>query len=75
IDIQRYQTKVKFDAQIGKTVEVLVEGKSKQGGGQLSGKTRDFKICVFEGDESKIGKLVKVKVTKATAGTLIGIKV
>jgi len=72
ISIQRCQTLLKFKAQIGRTVEVLVEGKSKLGGNQLSGKTRDFKICVFDGHESQIGKLIKVIVTDATAGTLIG---
>lgn len=75
IGIQRYQTKIKFEAQIGKTVEVLVEGKSKQGGNQLSGKTRDFKICVFEGSNNKMGDLVKVKIIDTTAGTLIGERV
>lgn len=74
IAIQRQQTKLKFESKIGKTLEVLVEGKSKQGGIQLSGKTRDFKICVFDGEEHQIGKLVKVKVVKATAGTLIGVQ-
>jgi tRNA-2-methylthio-N6-dimethylallyladenosine synthase len=72
IGIQRCQTLLKFKAQIGKTVEVLVEGKSKQGGNQISGKTRDFKICVFDGIENQIGCVVKVIVTDATAGTLIG---
>lgn len=72
IEIQRHSTKQKFESQIGRIVEVLVEGKSKHGGNQLSGKTRDFKICVFEGDDNQVNHLVKVKVTKATAGTLIG---
>jgi len=72
IDIQRKSTKQKFESQIGKLLEVLVEGKSKQGGKQLSGKTRDFKICVFDGEENRIGQLVKVNVIRATAGTLIG---
>jgi len=71
IAMQRKHTKLKFQSQIGKTVQVLVEGKSKQGGKQLSGKTRDFKICVFEGNENQIGCFVKVEVTDATPGTLI----
>jgi tRNA-2-methylthio-N6-dimethylallyladenosine synthase len=72
IGIQRHQTLLKFKAQVGKTVEVLVEGKSKLGGNQLSGKTRDFKICVFDGTENQTGSIVNVLVTEATAGTLIG---
>jgi tRNA-2-methylthio-N6-dimethylallyladenosine synthase len=72
IGIQRLQTKLKFESQVGRIVEVLVEGKSRLGGIQLSGKTRDFKICVFDGDVNQIGKLVNVKVKNSTAGTLLG---
>jgi tRNA-2-methylthio-N6-dimethylallyladenosine synthase len=72
IGIQRYQTAAKFNAQVGKTVEVLVEGTSRQGGKQISGKTRDFKICAFDGSREQIGQLIKVRVTSATSGTLIG---
>ncbi|MFB3844919.1 MAG: tRNA (N6-isopentenyl adenosine(37)-C2)-methylthiotransferase MiaB [Candidatus Cloacimonadaceae bacterium] len=75
IEVQREQTKKKFQVQIGKTVEVLVEGKSKRGGNQVSGKTRDFKICAFEGGENIIGQIVRVRVTGATAGTLIGVMI
>ncbi len=75
IELQREMTAVKFKNQIGKTVEVLVEGPSRQGGNQLSGYTRDFKICVFNGSPDLIGTLVKVKITEATAGTLIGVPV
>lgn len=72
IDLQRQKTFKRFQKQVGKTVEVYVEGKSKHGGDQFSGKTRDFKICAFTGTEDMIGKLIKVRVQKATAGTLIG---
>jgi tRNA-2-methylthio-N6-dimethylallyladenosine synthase len=73
IELQREVTLAKFRSQIGKIVEVYVEGVSKHGGKQLSGKTRDFKICAFDGsNEAMIGKLVKVRVLDATAGTLIG---
>ncbi|MCB5262504.1 MAG: tRNA (N6-isopentenyl adenosine(37)-C2)-methylthiotransferase MiaB [Candidatus Cloacimonetes bacterium] len=71
IDLQREITLRKFRAKIGKEVEVYVEGFSKKSKSQVSGKTRDFKIAVLTGDESKIGTLVKVKVSQATAGTLI----
>jgi tRNA-2-methylthio-N6-dimethylallyladenosine synthase len=71
IDVQRIVTRYKFQSQIGKMVEVLVEGKSRQGTNQYSGKTRDNKICVFDGTDDYTGKLVKVKVINATSGTLI----
>jgi tRNA-2-methylthio-N6-dimethylallyladenosine synthase len=72
INLQRLQTKLKFDAMVGTNVEVLIEGESKLAGEQLSGKTRDFKICVLNGDKKLIGHLVKTKVIKSTPGTLIG---
>jgi len=57
---------------IGKTVEVLVEGRSKKGEGQLSGKSPQFKTVVFPDDGSACGDKVMVRITEATAHTLIG---
>ncbi len=74
IDLQREITLQKFQSQIGKTTEVLVESKSKHGGNQYSGKTRDYKTCVFESDEDCIGKIIRIQITSATSGTLIGEK-
>lgn len=71
IELQREITLNKFRAQIGKHVEVYVEGFSKKSNRQVSGKTRDHKIAVLNGDESKIGTLARAKVIAATAGTLI----
>ncbi|MDD2229298.1 MAG: tRNA (N6-isopentenyl adenosine(37)-C2)-methylthiotransferase MiaB [Candidatus Cloacimonetes bacterium] len=71
IDLQREITLSKFRAQIGKEVEVYIEGMSKKNKDQVSGKTRDFKIAVLKGSESEIGSLKKARVTDATAGTLI----
>ncbi|MCB5252103.1 MAG: tRNA (N6-isopentenyl adenosine(37)-C2)-methylthiotransferase MiaB [Candidatus Cloacimonadaceae bacterium] len=71
IELQREITLNKFRAQIGKEVEVYVESFSKKSMRQVSGKTRDFKIAVLDGDRSQIGTLVRAKVIAATAGTLI----
>ncbi|HXG11738.1 MAG TPA: tRNA (N6-isopentenyl adenosine(37)-C2)-methylthiotransferase MiaB [Gemmataceae bacterium] len=65
---------------IGQTVEVLVEGPSKNalkhpdetGPVQLTGRTRTDHIVVFEGNERLIGQTVQVKVEEATAFTLFG---
>ena len=57
---------------IEKTVEVLVEGRSKRNPAKLSGRTRGNHIVVFEGDESLVGKLVRVRINAATALTLYG---
>ena len=74
IEMQREITLQKYQKQIGNVVEVLVENISKKSTEEVSGKTDDFKICVFPGTEDLIGKFVKVKVTDATAGTLIGVR-
>lgn len=74
IKMQREITLRKYQAQIGKVVEVYVEALSRKSDHDLSGKTEDFKICVFPGEPSLIGEFVKVRVTDATAGTLIGVK-
>ena len=72
--MQRGITLKKYQAQIGKVVEVYVESLSRKSDQELSGKTGDYKICVFPGDPSLIGEFVNVLITDATAGTLIGVK-
>lgn len=62
----------KNKAYVGRTVEVLVEGKSLRNAERLSGRTRTNKIVNFEGDESLIGKLVNVSVEAANPWALRG---
>jgi tRNA-2-methylthio-N6-dimethylallyladenosine synthase len=57
---------------IGKTVTVLVEGVSKRSDEHLFGRNSQNKVCVFPKKHYKIGDYVEVKITKCTAGTLIG---
>src|SRR5207302_334788 len=64
---------------IGETVEVLVEGPSKNalksaaiGPKQLTGRTMTDHIVVFEGNERLIGQTVSVMIEDATAFTLFG---
>ena len=57
---------------IGKTVEVLVEGRSKRSAADMCGRTSQNKTVVFPKSESKIGDLVQVEITDASAATLIG---
>ncbi len=71
IDVQREITLKKFQAQIGQTTEIYIEGLSKKSDRQISGSTRDFKIAVVDGNIDQIGSLVQARVIDATAGTLI----
>jgi len=57
---------------VGREVEVLVEGESKNGDGQLSGKSRQFKTVVFPGNGCMPGDIRSLRVRGATAHTLIG---
>ena len=52
--------------------EVLVEGRSKQGDQDVTGRTRSNKIVNFEGDLSLVGKLASVRITKAYPHSLRG---
>jgi len=56
----------------GKTVEVLVEGVSKNDSTKLMGRTRTGKLVNFKGNEDSIGKLVQVKITEALSFSLTG---
>ncbi|MEX0678226.1 MAG: TRAM domain-containing protein, partial [Pirellulales bacterium] len=64
---------------VGRRVEVLVEGPSKnaerQPGGdvlQLVGRTRCDRIVVFDGNRRQIGQLLDVAIYDASAFTLFG---
>ena len=60
------------DDMIGKTFEVLVDGESKKNKDVLSGYTENNKVIHFKGDDSLVGKLVKVKVTESHLYSLVG---
>ncbi|MBR5535995.1 MAG: tRNA (N6-isopentenyl adenosine(37)-C2)-methylthiotransferase MiaB [Clostridia bacterium] len=55
----------------GEVQEVLVEGMSKEEG-ILTSRNYANKIVNFKGDESLVGKIVKVKITRAQTWILIG---
>jgi tRNA-2-methylthio-N6-dimethylallyladenosine synthase len=57
---------------IGKVFEVLVENVSKRSVEQMSGRTQQNKVMVFNRRETKIGDYIKVKCTDCTAATLLG---
>lgn len=59
-------------AMIGREVDVLVEGVSKQDESRLCGRTRGNDIVVFPGDAALSGTLQRVRITDATTLTLFG---
>jgi len=57
---------------LGKVVEVLVEGTSKNDSTKLMGRTRTSRLVNFTGDFNSIGKLVNVEITEALSFSLNG---
>lgn len=57
---------------IGKTLEVLIEGTSKRDKGQLYGRTGSNKVVVFNSETFQPGQFARVKITDCTSATLKG---
>jgi tRNA-2-methylthio-N6-dimethylallyladenosine synthase len=57
---------------LGKTVEVLVEGRSERNPERLTGRTRTNKVVNFQGAEDLVGQLVDVQVQAANPWALRG---
>jgi len=62
----------KYDAYIGQTVQILVEGPSKKNAARLTGRTRCNKIVLFEGADRHLGQLMNLKITRTGSFTLYG---
>lgn len=63
------------ESYVGKTVEVLVEGKSKTDDTKFTGRTRQNKLVNFSVEnpsDNLLGQLMNVKITEATTFSLIG---
>lgn len=75
IELQRDFCRITNESSIGKTYEVLVEGYSKRSREQLSGRTEQNKIIIFDKGNNKIGDLVHVTVDEANSATLKGTEV
>ncbi|KPV57701.1 dimethylallyladenosine tRNA methylthiotransferase [Paenibacillus sp. A3] len=60
----------------GQTLEVLVEGESKNNAAVLAGRTRTNKLVHFEGPKELVGRFVQVKITETPTfyikGELVG---
>jgi tRNA-2-methylthio-N6-dimethylallyladenosine synthase len=71
-EIQKEITLQKNQEWEGRVEEVLVEGRSRQSDQEVTGRTRSNKIVNFEGDLSLAGRLVPVRITKASPHSLRG---
>ena len=64
--------KVSSDNMIGKDYDVLVESVSEKDPSMMSGYTEGNKLVHFKGDESLIGKIVKVHINDSHLYSLLG---
>ena len=74
-EIIALQTQLSLDSnqrEIGKTVEVLVEGFSKRSHDDMYGRTPQYKTVVFPRTDQRVGDIVYVRVSEASAATLRG---
>jgi tRNA-2-methylthio-N6-dimethylallyladenosine synthase len=62
----------RFDALVGKSVEILVEGPSRKNAARLQGRTRCNKIVVFPGSPRHIGQVMDVRIERTGTFTLYG---
>lgn len=62
-----------LDALVGQQVQILCEGVSRNNPQRLSGRTRTNKIVVFEGEAGQVGRILDVRIDRASSSTLYGI--
>ena len=72
--VKHLEVNIEKDANsyIGGVYKVLVDGVSKTDKGMLSGYTESNKLVHFKGDESLIGKIIKVKINESHTYSLLG---
>ena len=57
---------------VGKTFEILIEGRSKRSADQLFGRTPQNKVVVFDRRDHTAGQTIRVTITGSTSATLTG---
>lgn len=75
IELQGLQAEItlrKNQAEVGRLREVLVEGPSKNGGQQMSGRTQQNRVVNFAGPSELTGQTVIVKIVDAFSHSLRG---
>ena len=72
IDLQNKLSEESNKRDIGKEFEILVECTSKRSEEQLSGRTSQNKMVVFDRHNFKVGDYVKVCITGCSSATLFG---
>lgn len=72
LELINRHVKIRLDALVGGTQEILCEGPSKHNPDRLTGRTRTNKIVVFEGGPRHIGQIFDIRIASASQSTLYG---
>lgn len=72
IDLQQELSLRSNRSDIGKSFEVLIEGRSKRSDMQYFGRTSQNKVVVFPATSAGPGSIITVTITDATSATLLG---
>lgn len=72
VELQTANNEATWAADVGSAYEVLVEGESRQGDGQLFGRTTWNRIVNFSGPASLVGRTVAVKITRNFRNSQLG---
>ncbi len=72
LDVQNSITKDINSKYVGKTIKILVEGKSKTDNGKYTGRNDKNRLVHIYGDDSLIGKFVYVKIDRADTFAMYG---
>jgi tRNA-2-methylthio-N6-dimethylallyladenosine synthase len=62
----------RYEREVGRRVQVLVEGPSRRNAARLEGRTGTNKLVVFEGNERHLGQVLEMKVVRTGSFTLYG---
>ncbi|HBQ29201.1 MAG TPA: tRNA (N6-isopentenyl adenosine(37)-C2)-methylthiotransferase MiaB [Desulfotomaculum sp.] len=73
IKIQNEITVAENQAEIGKTYQVLVEGRNEKNPSLLAGRTKTNKLVLFPARKDLTGELIQVKITATTLTHLAGV--
>lgn len=72
LEVVNKHVAIHLQSLVGRQVEILCEGASRNNPERLSGRTRTNKIVVFEGAPRHIGRIFDVRIERASSSTLYG---
>jgi tRNA-2-methylthio-N6-dimethylallyladenosine synthase len=72
LDLQNRIGEETWQSDLGRVLPVLVEGESKQGDGQIFGRTTWNRIVNFSGDKELIGQTVPVRISRVFRNSNLG---